>query len=140
MRGLRSSSDEDAINEFSLEGEERVTPGINGHVLQHVLGQRCVHVAKGHGLSAREEEVLVLLVRGDTRQDMRKTLQLSKGTIKTHLTHIYTKLDVHLRAKVLGIAYGVGGSGSEPSRRSAAWAQASSRPVLDARSYVAVGP
>lgn len=113
---LRSSSDEDAINEFALEGEERVTPGINGHALQHALEQRCVHVAKEHGLSAREGEVLVLLVRGDTRQDMCKTLQLSEGTIKTHLTHIYSKLDIHSRSELLEIAYGVGGRGGEPSR------------------------
>ncbi|OUO89431.1 hypothetical protein B5F40_11145 [Gordonibacter sp. An230] len=112
---LRSSSDEDAINEFALEGEERLTPGINGHALRHALEQRCAHMAKEHGLSAREGEVLVLLVKGDTRQDMCKTLQLSEGTIKTHLTHIYSKLNIHSRSELLEIAYGVGGRGGEPS-------------------------
>lgn len=102
---LRSSSDEGAINEFALEGEERLTPGINGHALQHALEQRCAHVAKQRGLSVREGEVLVLLVKGDTRQDMCKTLQLSEGTIKTHLTHIYSKLDIHSRSELLAIAY-----------------------------------
>lgn len=102
----RSSSDEDAINTFALEGEERLTPGINGRALQHALEQRCAHVAKDYGLSAREGEVLVLLVKGDTRQSMCKTLQLSEGTIKTHLTHIYSKLDIHSRSELLDIAYG----------------------------------
>lgn len=104
---LRSSSDEDVINEFALEGEERLTPGINGRALQHALEQRCVHVAKDYGLSAREGEVLVLLVKGDTRQDMCKSLHLSEGTIKTHLTHIYSKLDIHSRSELLEIAYGI---------------------------------
>ncbi|OUO89663.1 hypothetical protein B5F41_12480 [Gordonibacter sp. An232A] len=37
---------------------------------------------------------------------MCKVLQLSEGTVKTHLTHIYTKLDIHSRAELLAIAYG----------------------------------
>lgn len=102
---LRSSSDEDSINEFALEGEERLTPGVNGRALHHALEQRCAHVAKERGLSAREGEVLVLLVKGDTRQDMCRALQLSEGTIKTHLMHIYTKLDIHSRSELLAIVY-----------------------------------
>lgn len=51
---LRSSSDEGVINEFALEGEGRLTPGVNGRALQHALEQRCVHVARDYGLSARE--------------------------------------------------------------------------------------
>ena len=113
---LRSSSDEDSINEFALKGEERLTPGVNGHALQHALEQRCAHVAKGYGLSAREAEVLVLLVKGDTRQGMCKALQLSEGTIKTHLTHIYSKLDIHSRSELLDIAYGREGNDGGPSR------------------------
>lgn len=103
---MRSSSDENAINEFILEGEQRLTSGVNGHALQVALEQRCAHMAKDYGLSAREGEVLVLLVKGDTRQSMCKTLQLSEGTVKTHLTHIYNKLDIHSRAELLNITYG----------------------------------
>lgn len=73
-------------------------------------------MAKDYGLSAREGEVLALLVKGDTRQDMCKSLQLSEGTIKTHLTHIYSKLDIHSRSELLEIAYGVGGRRGESSR------------------------
>lgn len=103
---MRLSSDEETINEFALEGERRLDSGINGRALQAALERRCAHVAKEYGLSAREGEVLVLLVKGDTRQSMCKTLQLSEGTVKTHLTHIYDKLDIHSRAELLDIAYG----------------------------------
>ncbi len=62
-------------------------------------------MAEDYGLSAREGEVLVLLVKGDTRQNMCKTLQLSEGTVKTHLTHIYDKLNIHSRTELLEIVY-----------------------------------
>ena len=104
----RSSSDEDTINAFAIEGEQHLTPGVNGRALEVALEQRCAYVANEYGLSEREGEVLFLLVKGDTRQNMCKVLQLSEGTIKTHLTHIYSKLDIHSRAELLAIAYGEG--------------------------------
>jgi len=103
---LRVSSDEDTINVFALEGEQHLTLGVNGRALEAALEQRCAYVANEYGLSAREGEVLVLLVKGDTRQNMCKELQLSEGTIKTHLTHIYAKLGIHSRAELLDITYG----------------------------------
>lgn len=36
---------------------------------------------------------------------MCKTLQLSEGTVKTHLTHIYDKLNIHSRTELLEIVY-----------------------------------
>ena len=102
---MRSSSDEGAINEFALQGEQRLDAGVNGRALKLALEQRCAHVAEDYGLSAREGEVLVLLVKGDTRQNMCKTLQLSEGTVKTHLTHIYDKLNIHSRTELLEIVY-----------------------------------
>ena len=105
---LRSSSDENAINAFALEGEERLTAGVNGAALQHALEQRCAWVARQHGLSAREGEVLVLLVKGLTRQGICNELHLSEGTVKTHLAHIYEKLGIHSQAELLEIAYDVG--------------------------------
>ena len=70
--------------------------------------QRCAWVARQHGLSAREGEVLVLLVKGLTRQGICNELHLSEGTVKTHLAHIYEKLGIHSQAELLEIAYDVG--------------------------------
>lgn len=105
---LRSASEEDTLNAFTLHGETRLTPGVNGSALQHALEQRCACLARQYALSPREEEVLVLLVKGLTRQAMCSALCLSEGTVKTHLAHIYGKLDIHSQAELLDIAYAIG--------------------------------
>lgn len=108
---LRSSSSEEALNAFVLDGERRFTPGINGRTLQKALEQRCANIAQEYALSNREGEVLVLLVKGVTRQNICKELHLSEGTVKTHLTHIYKKLEIHTQSELLDIAYDTGGNG-----------------------------
>lgn len=50
-------------------------------------------------LSARETEVLELLVEGMTNQQMAKCLNLSTDTIKTHMRHIMEKLAVSDRTQ-----------------------------------------
>ena len=52
--------------------------------------------------------MLVLLVKGATRQSMCRELHLSEGTVKTHLTHIYKKLGIHTQSELLDIAYDTG--------------------------------
>ncbi len=53
------------------------------------------HVA---GLSEREIEVLRLLARGLTMQQIAERLVISKKTVDSHIQHIYTKLNVSTRA------------------------------------------
>lgn len=106
---LRTSSSEAALNAFALEGEARVSPAVNGKMLQDALEQRCANIAQEYALSSREGDVLVLLVKGETRQNICKELRLSEGTVKTHLTHIYKKLGIHTQAELLDIAYDTGG-------------------------------
>lgn len=36
-------------------------------------------------------------------------MQLSEGTVKTHLTHIYKKLGIHTQSELLDIACDTGG-------------------------------
>ena len=105
---LRSSSSEEDLNAFVLDGERRLTAGVNGKMLQEALELRCANIAQEYALSAREGEVLVLLVKGATRQSMCRELHLSEGTVKTHLTHIYKKLGIHTQSELLDIAYDTG--------------------------------
>ena len=48
-------------------------------------------------LSARELEVLELLAEGVSNREIANRLHVSEATIKTHLVHIFTKLDVDTR-------------------------------------------
>ena len=56
-------------------------------------------------LSERELEVLRLVAQGETNRGVAARLFISEATVKTHLLHIYTKLDVNDRAAAVGTAY-----------------------------------
>lgn len=61
-------------------------------------------LARSHerfGLSPRELEVLTLLPSGKSAKDIGKELFLSEPTIKTHMSNIYRKLDVHNRTEAI---------------------------------------
>ena len=52
-------------------------------------------------LSAREEEVLILLSKGHTNKEIAEQLSLSVETVGSHLKHIYEKLHVRSRAEAV---------------------------------------
>jgi DNA-binding NarL/FixJ family response regulator len=56
-------------------------------------------------LSERELEVLALIAQGVTNREAAARLFVSEATIKTHLVHIYTKLDVNDRASAVATAF-----------------------------------
>ena len=52
-------------------------------------------------LSAREEEVLVLLSKGYSNKEIADRISLSVDTVRTHLKHIYEKMHVRSRAEAV---------------------------------------
>jgi DNA-binding NarL/FixJ family response regulator len=52
-------------------------------------------------LSLREKEILQLLLKGYTNKEISKKLYIVEQTIKNHLSVIYSKMDVHSRAKAI---------------------------------------
>ncbi|GAA1609576.1 response regulator [Leucobacter chromiireducens] len=59
-------------------------------------------------LTARELEVLKLLVTGATNREMARALFVTEATVKSHLAHIFTKLDVETRARAIHVAQETG--------------------------------
>lgn len=55
-------------------------------------------------ITEREVEVLELLSRGLGNKDIARELFVSEATVKSHLTHIYTKLAVDTRAGAVAAA------------------------------------
>jgi DNA-binding CsgD family transcriptional regulator/PAS domain-containing protein len=55
-------------------------------------------------LTPRELEVLQLVAGGGSRSEVAERLNVSESTIKTHLEHIYEKLEAHDRAAAVGAA------------------------------------
>jgi HD-GYP domain-containing protein (c-di-GMP phosphodiesterase class II) len=60
----------------------------------HRVRRRTEHPA---GLTAREVEILVLLARGRTKQQIAQQLSISAKTVNTHAEHIYGKIGVTSR-------------------------------------------
>jgi DNA-binding NarL/FixJ family response regulator len=56
------------------------------------------------GLSQRELQILTLLPSDETLSTLAKSLFISESTLKTHLTHIYRKLDVKNRLQAINVA------------------------------------
>jgi DNA-binding NarL/FixJ family response regulator len=50
-------------------------------------------------LTAREQEVLVLLAEGMTNAELARTLFISERTANRHVSNIFTKLGVHNRTQ-----------------------------------------
>lgn len=55
----------------------------------------------GRSLSPRESEILQLIAKGLTNPEVADVLSLSRSTIRTHLEHIYEKLDVTNRVEAV---------------------------------------
>jgi DNA-binding NarL/FixJ family response regulator len=66
---------------------------------------RQVRAPQTSPLSQRELEVLELISRGATNREAAVKLFISEATVKTHLLHIYAKLDVNDRASAVAAAF-----------------------------------
>jgi DNA-binding NarL/FixJ family response regulator len=62
----------------------------------------------GGSLTAKELEVLALLAQGHSNKQIARALYVSDATVKTHLQHIYGKLDVQSRFGALSRANELG--------------------------------
>jgi DNA-binding NarL/FixJ family response regulator len=52
-------------------------------------------------LTTRELEIVVRLAQGDSNRDLARGLSISEATVKSHLVHIFAKLGVDSRTKVV---------------------------------------
>ena len=60
--------------------------------------------APGHDLTAREREVLALIVEGLTNPEIAERLVVSRSTAKAHVSNILSKLNVSNRAEAITLA------------------------------------
>jgi DNA-binding NarL/FixJ family response regulator len=64
--------------------------------------------ADGHGLTAREREVLALLVEGHTNKRIAERLFISESTAGVHVSNILGKLGVTTRTEAATVAARLG--------------------------------
>ena len=51
-------------------------------------------------LSCREEEIVALIVKGESNKEIAKKLFISEKTVKCHITNIFKKMEVNSRLKL----------------------------------------
>ncbi|WP_239070176.1 MULTISPECIES: response regulator transcription factor [unclassified Streptomyces] len=59
-------------------------------------------------LTPREAEVMILVARGSSNADIAAKLSVSAATVRSHVHHLLTKLEVGTRAQAVAVAYETG--------------------------------
>ncbi len=75
-----------------------------GRYLCSVSAQRMADSLMHEALTAREMDVLGLLVRGDSNKVIARSLDIAVGTVKAHVKAILSKLDVSTRTQAVSVA------------------------------------
>ncbi len=86
-----------AVAVRTAAGGSALAPAITSRLLERLR-------APGTGLTPRELEVLQLVAEGLSNQQISQRLFLSQATVKTHLAHVYAKLDVDSRSAAVAAA------------------------------------
>lgn len=87
-------------------GDSLISPSITKRLLSKVNHDGAKRaVPAGVGLTDREREVLQLVAKGLTNDEIRRTLQVSLSTAKAHVANLMTKVGARNRVEVVIWAY-----------------------------------
>jgi DNA-binding NarL/FixJ family response regulator len=91
-------------------GEALLSPSVTRRLIEEFVSNRpsSVEPRLVDGLTEREREVLVLIARGHSNQELADLLFISGNTVKTHVKRILMKIDARDRAQAVVIAYEAG--------------------------------
>ena len=87
----------------ALEGGAPMTPAIARKVLS-LFSQPYQHTKDMQSLTAREQDVLTLLVRGFSYKMISAELQVGIETVRSHIKNIYGKLHVNSKSEAVAKA------------------------------------
>jgi DNA-binding NarL/FixJ family response regulator len=83
----------------AYRGESVLSPSVTARLVSQLRSPA------QEALSERELEVLTLIAQGLNNREAAAQLFISEATVKTHLVHIYTKLEVNDRAAAVSAGY-----------------------------------
>ena len=95
----------------TVEGKSYVDPSVTGKLLEQSASQQMQPATQiTDKLTQREEDVLRLMAQGLTNTEIAGQLHLSEGTVRNHVSMIFSKLDVSDRtqAAIIAIRHGLG--------------------------------
>jgi DNA-binding NarL/FixJ family response regulator len=93
-------------------GEGFVTPRIAGWLLCDVVSRlpppRAQAPVPGRGLTPREHEILCLIAQGQSTAEIAEELSVCEATVRSHVHHLLTRLELRDRAHAVAFAYQTG--------------------------------
>jgi len=110
---LKDALPADVVNAVRViaAGEALLAPSVTRRLIEEVARQAPAPQVDEHLLStltAREREVLVLIARGRSNQEIATDLFIAEQTVKTHVGKILAKLALRDRVHAVVFAYDVG--------------------------------
>lgn len=100
LKSARGSEIRQAVHEIAA-GKRSIAPEVRRLLLEE---ESQVSSSETEALTARELEVLHLVVQGVRNSEIGQRLSISIKTVETHLTSIYGKLGVQSRAEAIALA------------------------------------
>jgi DNA-binding NarL/FixJ family response regulator len=107
LKDVRPEQLADAVRAVAT-GDTLLAPAITRRLVEQYLRRPPPGSRTPTGLAAltdRELDVLRLVARGRSNQQIAGTLFLGESTVKTHLTHLFAKLGLRDRAQAVVLAY-----------------------------------
>ena len=97
---LKDSSPEDLVRAIRQvdRGESPIDPSVAGRIMS-ALSQAASATPATDGLTTRELDVLREVARGYSNQEIAAHLSLSEATVRTHISHILSKLGLASRTQ-----------------------------------------
>ena len=92
-------------------GESVVAPAVLSRMMDHFANRPPLDSAEPPGfadLSEREREVLAMIGAGRSNAEIAEALVISMATVKTHVRHVFAKLDLRDRAQAVVVARDAG--------------------------------
>lgn len=94
-----------------LDDHAVIDPAVQHHLVEAIARtpapeQRQPEPARlPDGLTTRESEVLSLIAAGLSNAEIAKRLVVSEGTVKSHINHLFAKINARDRAQAVTYAY-----------------------------------
>jgi DNA-binding NarL/FixJ family response regulator len=107
---LKNASPERLIEAVTVvaRGEALLDPAVTRGVIERFAEQSDPPPADLGQLTARELDVLKLIARGLTNAEIGDALVVARGTVKTHVANVLSKLGCRDRTQAVVLAYELG--------------------------------
>lgn len=110
LKDVTSDGLVDAVRRTAA-GESVVAPAVLARMMDHFATRPPLPLSEPPGfadLSTREREVLAMIGAGRSNAEIAEALVISMATVKTHVRHLFAKLDLRDRAQAVVAARDAG--------------------------------